>query len=309
MVWMTGDLIALDTPSGDGLVRSKVFGIGSAGCSMIMQSPFPSVAFSTSGADLERCGAAVRSLITPQKLVGLFQSDPSVLSQSPSVAGNELNKLFKDTDIAFLMAGLGGVSGSLGTAVLGQLARSNGALSISLVASPFSAESERRREFAAKCLCRIVSSTDACVAFGNDALSDLAPTLPLSKAFAVMNGIMHRPMLDVAKVLDRRSLRTFRQIVGEARYARFGLGLGRGDERVMRAVDEAFSSPWFDFDTRGTAAAIAVYSAADPWDREQTRMIEQIQQRLGDANILCGSYPDENLGDRIRLSLLLFRKL
>jgi len=248
-------------------------------------------------------------LITPQKLVGLFQSDPAVLSQSPSVAGDELHRLFKDTDIAFLMAGLGGVSGSLGTAVLGQLAKSNGALSVSLVASPFSAESERRREFGAKCLRRIVSSTDACVAFGNDALSDLAPTLSLSKAFAVMNGIMHRPMLDMAKILDVRGLRTFRRVVGETRYARFGLGLGRGDERVLRAVDEAFSSPWFDFDTRGTAAAIAVYSAADPWDREQTRMIEQVQQRLGDANVLYSSYPDENLGDRIRLSLLLFRKL
>ncbi|MDH3365167.1 MAG: hypothetical protein OEM29_04085 [Thermoplasmata archaeon] len=306
---MTDGMIAFDAPSSDNLARAKAFGVGSAGCSMIARSAIPSVAFSTSEADLERSGAAVQSLITPQKLIGLYQADPAIIHQSPSVAGDEMHRLFDGTDIAFLLAGLGGVSGSLGTAVLGQLAKGKGALSIALVASPFSAESERRREFAAKCLRRIVGSTDACIVFGNDALSDLAPTLPLSKAFAVMNGIMNRPMLDICRVLDRNGSRILKQAVGEARYGRFGLGLGRGDERVQRAVDEAFTSPWFDFETSETIAAIAVYSAADPWDRERTRLIERVRQRLGDSKIMHGTYRDESLGDSIRLSLLLMNKL
>ncbi len=305
---MTGDLIALSPPSDDCNVRAKVFGVGSAGCNMAALSALPSVALSTSKADLERSNAQVRTLVSPERLIGLYQTDPAILRQSVSVAGSDMHRLFTDTDVAFLLAGLGGVSGSLGTAILGQLAKANGSLSIAIVSSPFSAESERRRDFASKCLRRIVASNDLCIAFGNDALSQLAPHLPLSKAFAVMNSILHRPMLDLASSVDRRDLKTLRKVIGDSRFGRFGFGMGRGDGRVGQTVDEALSSPWFDFDLEDVDAAVAIYSAADPWEKERSLLLELIQRRIGECQILHGTYRDESLRDKIRLSLLLLRK-
>lgn len=305
---MASKEIALDPLSNDGRARSKAFGIGSAGCSIISRSDVTRAAFSTSEADLERSGAAERLVITPQRLAGLYETDPSIIAQSPSVAGRELHELFKNTDVAYLFAGMGGVSGSLGTAVLGTLARSNGALPVALVTFPFSAESARRREFAAKCLRRVFDNTDLCIVFENDALSELAPRLPLSKAFAVLNGIMQRQMMDLAAILDRTGFRVLKESAGGARHGRFGLGLSRGDDRIDRVVEEAFSSPWFDFDVRESSAAVAVYSAADPWEREEMRIVENLQQRLVDTAIIHGSYQDSGLGERIRLSLLLLRR-
>jgi cell division GTPase FtsZ len=181
-------------------------------------------------------------------------------------------------------------------------------LSIAIVSSPFSAESERRREFASKCLRRIVASNDLCIAFGNDALSQLAPHLPLSKAFAVMNSILHRPILDLANSMDRRGAQTLRKVVGDSHLCRFGLGMGRGDGRVEQTVDEAFSSPWFDFGLEDVDAAIVIYSAADPWEKEKSRLLELVQRRIDERPILHGAYRDESLKDKIRLSLLLLRK-
>ncbi|UCE81301.1 MAG: hypothetical protein JSV94_02465 [Methanobacteriota archaeon] len=305
---MAGDIEALSQPSGDGRIKAKVFGVGSAGCNMITCSEIPSVAVSTSKADIERSGASEHLLISQQRLVGLYHTDSAILSQSPSVVGSDIYSHFDGVDIAFLMTGLGGITGSLGTAVLGQLAKSRGTRSVALVASPFSAESERRREFATECLERICSYTDACVVFGNDALSDLVPSLPLSKAFTVMNGIMHRPMLDMTMVMGRQDAMRIRDMVGDGRFGRFGLGIGRGDDRVRRAVEEAFQSPWFDFDLCDIETAFVVYSAADPWDREQEDIVKQVRQRLGSKKIIHGSYGDLSLRDKIRVSVILLRK-
>ena len=305
---MTCELIILDAPSANISARVKAFGIGSAGCNMIARSAVPSVAFSTSEQDLGRSGAAERVLVTPEKLVGMYRTDPVILCQSSSVVGEDVRRLVTDTDVSFLMAGLGGASGSLGTAVLGQLSKWKGALTVALVASPFSAESERRREFARKSLSRIVDGTDICVVFGNDALSELAPRMPLSKAFSLMNSIMHRQMLDLATVLDQGGARKLKRACAGTSLGRFGLGLGRGDERATRAVEEAFSSPWFDFPASDADVAIVVYSTADPWDKERDRMLEMVEERLSVSKIVCGSYKDASLGDKVRLSLLLLRR-
>jgi len=108
--------------------------------------------------------------------------------------------------------------------------------------------------------------------------------------------------------MSREDIPTFRQLVGDATHARFGLGLARGDERVQRVVQEALSSPWFDFDVKGSRTAIAVYSASDPWDKEAERILSNLEAVMPDTSILWGQYSDQTLGERIRLSLVLCRK-
>lgn len=302
---MAGDLIDLDqTPKGDA-PRLRTYGVGSAGCNMIAASPFPSVAFSTSPADAGRVPADRRLTVTADRLVGLYQTDPGVVAQMPSILGDDVLALFEDTDVAFLMTGLGGVAGSIGTCVLGMAAMAKCPLTISAVALPFSAESERRRSFALKCSRRIMSSVDLSIVFANDALSGLAPHMPLSRAFDVLNGIMQRPAIEAANVLGKAGVRTFKEALGPNTHGRFGLGLARGDDRVAKVVDEALSSPWFDFAAEEARVAVAVYSAADPWDKEVARILDMLRRSMPSARIAYGSYRDDGLKDRIRLSLVL----
>ena len=133
---------------GDDPIRAKMVGVGSAGCNMLERAPMPSVAFSSSQADLDRSKAEDKVLISPQKLVGLAQTDPSIIKKMPSVVSDEVGVPVRDSDIMFLMAGLGGLTGSVGVAVLSSFIRANGLMSVALVASPFGAESERRRRLA-----------------------------------------------------------------------------------------------------------------------------------------------------------------
>lgn len=292
---------------GDEPWRAKVAGIGSAGCNMIERSPIPPVAFSSSQADLDRSAVEEKVLISPQKLVGLAQTDVSVIRQMPSVIAEEVGISVRGLDVLFMMAGLGGLTGSVGTAVVSSFARANGVFSVALTAGPFSAESERRRTLADIYTERIMTDVDLMIEFSNEALSSMAPNLPLSRAFAIMNGIMHRPIIDLLAAGTRKDAKALRETVGGAVRGRLGLGIARGDERVVRVVDEALSSPWFDFGLEQTEAALVIYSAADPWDREFGEIVEILHAKLGDVRMIHGSYSDGTLGDKIRLSVVLCR--
>ncbi len=288
-------------------IRAVIVGVGSAGCSMIEGASMPKVAVSTSSADLERSGAEKRVMVSSDHLAGIAQSDPSVVKQMPSIAGQELLDALVGADLAFLMCGLGGVSGSLGAKVLASVAKAKGVPSIVVASTPFSAESSRRRELAERVLNDLLTAGTPCIRFDNDKLSSLAPYMPMSRALATMNAIAQRPVIDLCEVLSDESLAVLRASIGDATLGRFGLGLARGDERVTRAVQEAMRSPWFDFPLEQTTTAIAVYSARDPWDKEADRILSELEECLPRATMLWGSYADTALGQQIRLSLVLWR--
>lgn len=287
--------------------RVKLFGVGSAGCSMIDGAQFPTVAVSSSSADLARCRSERRVLIGADRLVGISGSEPDIIRKVPSLVGHELLDVFNNTEIAFVMCGLGGSTGSLGARMLSTVARAKGSLGLVLAATPFSAESLRRRQVAQDAIRDISRLSTLCVEFCNDKLSALAPNLPLSRAFAIQNAIMLRPVMDICATLARSDVPAFREVLGTSSYGRFGLGLARGDDRVERAVADALTSPWFDFDLDAAEAALIIYSAADPWDREEEALVSSIGARLPSARLVYGSYPDPTLGERIRVSVVIAR--
>jgi len=244
----------------------------------------------------------------PERLIGVSNTQHHVLKHLPSIAGHEVVDVFNNTDVAFLLCGLGGVSGSLGVRLFSSVAEAKGTVDIVLATTPFSAESIRRRELAAKVMKELLTSTSLCIEFDNDKLSSLAPNMPISRAFALLNGIMLRPIIDLTSAMSRMDVGVLRHVLGDSNYGRFGLGLGRGDERIVRVVDEALGSPWFDYPLSEVGAAIAVYSSSDPWDQELEKILALLDSRLPNTKILSGSYKDGSIGDRIRLSLLLCTK-
>lgn len=289
------------------LPRVKVFGLGSAGCNMVDGMPFPTVAVSTSSTDLERASCDRKVLIGQDRLIGIYSSDKEVIKHLPSVAGHELLDVFNNTDLSFLMCGLGGVCGSLSAKVLSLVAQSRNTMDVVLAATPFSAESARRRDFAARMAKELRDTSTLCIEFGNDQLSTLAPHMPMSRAFKLMNGIMTRPVLDICASVPKHQMQSLRKAIGASSSGRFGLGIARGDDRVERAVNEGLDSPWFRFDLAEALCAVVIYSSVDPWDRELEMVKSLLEERLPSASVVLGSYADPTLGERVRISMILCR--
>jgi len=114
-------------------------------------------------------------------------------------------------------------------------------------------------------------------------------------------------VIDVCSAMTRNDTVLLKQVIGDAPHGKFGLGLSRGDDRRSKTVEEAISSPWFDYPLEEVKAAVAVYSSSDPWQKEADDICGQLVSRLPSARIAWGSYADSALKDRIRLSLVVCR--
>jgi len=291
----------------DGLrpLRFKLFGVGGAGCNVVSSSSFPSVAIGSSKKEVDRCANSQKIVLSHEILEGLASTDISVLT--PNMMPKEVIDALIDTDIAVLIAGLGGETGSNGIRFLASAAKMISKPSITVVSLPFSVESLSRREIAADALSDLKKRSDLVISFANDKLRKLVPNLPMDKVFRVMNAIMERPITDLSRVMIQPDVQMMRQIASGSDEFRLGVGLGRGINRDLAAIKEAFDSPWFDFDPISVQSAFLVVSSYPVDFKEVDATIRAVHSRISNAKLMFGSYEDPSLGDKLRVTLLLGR--
>ncbi|MGD1059872.1 MAG: hypothetical protein ABR879_00225, partial [Methanomassiliicoccales archaeon] len=172
-------------------------------------------------------------------------------------------------------------------------------------ALPFSVEGGERRYTANQAFEKIVEHSDLVISYSNDSLLKIAPNLPLRKAFGAMDMIMIAPVIDLARTLTLEDLSNLRQVFSSCKRVRVGIGISGGLDRELRAVEEAFTSPWFDFDLDDAKTALVVTSASFADDAMQERIAKDISYRLPNARLRYAGRVEAELGERIRVLVLL----
>jgi len=288
-------------------LRFELFGFGGAGCNIIMDSSFPSVAVGITQSDVNRCKKARKLLLDPLTLSGFADADPAVLS--PDLLPLEVRESLSDNDVSIFFAGLGGFAGTNGIRTFASLAKMTNKFSISLVSLPFSVESPVRMEIALKSLDDLRKRSDLVISFENDRLASLMPKMPIDKAFRLMNAIMERPVMDLSKVMADSDVSMIRQVAQRSSVFKLGVGLGRGAMRDVEAMKEAFLSPWFDFSKEDVPSAFLVISSYPIDQGEVNGIVRDVQGELTSARLMYGVYEDPAIGDKIRVTLLVGKPL
>jgi cell division protein FtsZ len=283
-------------------LRFELYGFGGAGCNIISESNFPSVAVGISQTDVNRCRRSTKLLLDPVTLSGLADAEPSVLS--PDILSHEVRESISNNDIPVFFAGLGGFAGTNGIKMFASLAKMANKFSISLVSLPFSVESPVRMEIALKSLEDIRKRSDFVISFENDRLTSLVPKMPIDKAFKLMNAIMERPVMDLSRVMAESDISMMRQIAQRSSVFKLGVGLGRGAMRDVEAMKEAFLSPWFDFIREDVPSAFLMISSYPIDQGEVNGIVRDVQGQLPSARLMYGVYEDPTIGDKIRVTLL-----
>jgi len=85
-----------------------------------------------------------------------------------------LKAVLANTDVVFLVAGLGGGTGSGVTPILASLARESGALTVAAVVMPFEFEGEPRNQTAKTAISHLNHEADLVLRFSNQELMDIA---------------------------------------------------------------------------------------------------------------------------------------
>jgi cell division GTPase FtsZ len=154
-------------------------------------------------------------------------------------------------------------------------------------------------------MAKVMEQSDMVITYSNDSLLKVAPNLPLRRAFGAMDIIMMAPVLELANALTVEDLTQVRSDFGACKHVRAGIGIGSGLDRGLRAVEEAFNSPWFDFDVRTARTALVMASARDMDEAQLQKVVRDVSLRLPGVGLRYAGREDPEMGERMKVVLLL----
>jgi cell division protein FtsZ len=285
--------------------RVKVVGIGGAGCNIISDSDYEAIAVCKS----EESGGPMsveRKCVLTKDHIKLFKTtSPQMFTTIGGTLKSGLFSAIGEADLMFLFTGLGGETGSSVTPALANIARKHCKLVVVSAAMPFSVEGGERRHFASTSMDRVVEHSDLVISYQNDSLLKIAPNLPLRKAFSAMDMIMMAPVIELASTLTLEDLVQVRSDFSSCKHVRCGIGVCGGMDRELKAVSEAFTSPWFDFELANVRTALVIVSADEVDNGMVDKIAKDVAFRVPNARVRYTSREDKALSGKVKTVVLL----
>ena len=245
-----------------------VVGIGSGGCRAVSHmaarwTEGPSVAMLDTDAQLlAECPAGTRIQLGKTLAQGLGAGGDVNAGRAAAEEERErLRALFSGADLVFLVAALGGGTGTGAAPVVARIARDEGALVLCFATLPFSFEGEARRSQAMQGLAALRTEADAVVAVPNQRLFELVKDgATAEQAFGQADDVLGSGIQAIWNLLVRRGLISLnfadlRSVVqNSGGTCVFGYGEAVGDVRAQTAASAALENPLLD---HGRAVASA----------------------------------------------------
>ncbi len=224
----------------------------------------------------------------------------------------EIREEIRDTNLLFLVAGLGGGSGTGAIPVFAGVGRELGALTIACVTIPFTIEMARR-EKARDAIRSLAESCDSIVVIDNSKLREVAGNLPLKDALAVANALVGAFVKNITDTITQPSLvnldyADLRAVMERGGISSIGIGEGDGVTRVEKAVAQALSTPLLDITDVSTAYGVLIHivGGEDMTLEEVAVAGEQIMDKVPNTKrVIWGAKVDPDLAGRVRVMAVL----
>lgn len=285
--------------------KIKVIGVGGAGCNTLVDSPYENIAICGALEDTREIKLKERVLVSSDDIEFMKDTPFRTVRSIKFGLKNRIEAAVGKPDLTFVFAGLGGETGSHIAPLVADVCKRNAGLSISSVALPFSVEGRDRRCAADCSLTNMCMASDITITYHNDHLLEMVPNLPLRRAFNVMNRIMMVPLQELVKVLVLGDLEPVRKSFTYSHCCRLGLGTGSGEYGELRALDEALSSPWFDFKKERVMSVLATITSADVEERAVENVLKELSKKMPYSRISYGCVCDPSMEKKYKVMLIL----
>ena len=239
-------------------------------------------------------------------------SDPEVGRQAAEDHRAEIEEALKDTDIVFITAGEGGVTGTGAAPVVAEIARALGVLTIGVVTRPFSFEGKRRATQAEKGIQALREKVDTLIVIPNDRLlSVTAADTSMLDAFKIADDVLLsavRGVTDLITVpgLINTDFADVNTIMRNAGTAIMGVGTSTGEGRAVNAARAAITSPLLEASIDGARGILMNIVGGPNVTLSEVTDAANIIHSVAhpDANIIFGSVIDESVGEAVRVTVI-----
>ncbi len=237
--------------------------------------------------------------------------EPAVGEECAEESEEDIREELEGSDMVFVTCGLGGGTGTGSAPIISKISKKAGALTVAVATMPFSAEGVKRRENAEIGLEKLQEASDTVIVIPNDKLLEVAPNLPLNKAFMVSDEILGRAVKGITELITKTGLVSLdfadiRSIMKGSGMAMIGMGESESGDRAIESVHEALSSPLLDIDiSNAKGALINISGSSDLTLQESEKIVQIVADKLDpEANIIWGAQIDESLHNIIRTTIV-----
>jgi cell division protein FtsZ len=297
-----------------GKASINVFGCGGSGCNMSTWLFNKGIngatiyAMNTDALHLSISKADEKILIGKELTRGLGAGGyPSKGREAAKESLSELKKAAGNADMTFILAGMGGGTGTGCAPVVAQLARESGSVVIAVVTMPFECEKARqdKAEFGLQELTEVV---DTAIIIDNNRLVDIAGNLPMEQAFAVANELVSTMIKGIVETITLPSLINLdyadvASIMKNGEMAVIGVGEADTQARVDEAVRQALTHPLLDVDYKGATGALIHITCGPDFKLEEFSSVgELVTENISpDAQVIIGARINKEFASKVRV--------
>jgi cell division protein FtsZ len=300
--------------------RISVIGVGGAGGNAVanmIRSDVQGVDFVVANTDAQALNAssADRRIQLGLKITqGLGAgSRPEIGRAAAEETLEDIERALEGAHMCFIAAGMGGGTGTGAAPVIAKAARDKGILTVGVVTKPFAFEGSRRTRSADSGIEELQQHVDTLIVIPNQNLFRLANSdTTFKEAFEMADEVLQQGVRGITDLMVMPGLINLdfadvRSVMGEMGKAMMGTGEASGDNRAIEAAEKAISNPLLDgVSMQGAKGVIiSITGGEDMRLMEVDEAASHIKELVDpDANIIWGSAFNNDLGGRIRVSVV-----
>ena len=237
---------------------------------------------------------------------------PDIGRRAAEESREEIAQAIKGADLVFVTAGMGGGTGTGAAPIVAEIARDLGCLTIAVVTKPFQFEGKQRMKNAEMGIADLKQRVDTLVVIPNDRLLQVVSKgTTMLEAFRIADDVLRQGIQGISDLiavpalinLDFADVKTVMESGG---MAHMGIGVGKGENRMVDAAKNAIQSPLLETNIDGARAVLINITGGEDISivdiNEAANLV--MQSADSEANIIFGAGIDERMGDEVRITVI-----
>ncbi len=303
-----------------GTAKIKVLGVGGGGNNMIddmIESGYENIEFIAANTDaqtLNKSKASHKIQLGVKSAKGLGAgANPELGRRAAEEDIDKVIKQLQGADVVFLVAGLGGGTGSGSLPPIARALKTLGILVVAVVTKPFTFEGKRRMKIAQESLDLLINEVDTIIVMPNQKLIEHAQTnVSLVDAFKLINNVLNQFVKSIADIITKPGhinvdFADIKSIMKQKGFAVIGTARTSGPDKAANAVLQAISSPLLEnIDISGARGVLINICGSSSLGLHEVSQAAHIiyEKAHEDANIILGYFSDESLKDDVVVTVI-----
>lgn len=302
-----------------GVAKICVVGVGGAGNNAVNRmidagiTSADYVAVNTD-AQILACNKAQKKIqIGAQRTKGLGAgAEPEIGREAAEESKEALAKAVEGVDLLFITAGMGGGTGTGAAPVIAKIAKDKKILTVAVVTKPFEFEGKRRMDNAIKGIDNLRKYVDTIIIIPNEKIREVVPkNATMTDALRVADEVLKQGIRGIADLIVTPALINLdfadvRTTLKDRGLAHMGVGVAKGENRIIDAVRLAVNSPLLETTIEGaTGVVLNIVGGPDLTLDEVTKAANLIHGVVDySANIIFGACIDESVQDEVEVTVI-----